>query len=293
MKSHYCPEEKGEVQYDGQCNWCGEKEDGISLNSMAHPVTNSPEPSYQIDPNKLKTIEVDIKMNAYELADFIETGGENIDRKELANMLRQQAEKLNKYKLRNQEQIKRIAELEKENDALKMGFANSGTSDSELAETRALANRKILEINELKERIAELEKQIKESFNKENPVKEVFNSEPVAWFEQDENMKSVWYQADKHDLNAIPLYTTPQKYCPSENNAAYEKGFIEGMAKQRDSSVDKWVNATTPQTKPLSDEEIMDFVDAFGLDMGNVYEFQPKKIVEMIRAIEAKVRGEK
>jgi predicted DCC family thiol-disulfide oxidoreductase YuxK len=26
MKSHYCPEEKGEVQYDGQCNWCGEKE---------------------------------------------------------------------------------------------------------------------------------------------------------------------------------------------------------------------------------------------------------------------------
>jgi 4-hydroxy-L-threonine phosphate dehydrogenase PdxA len=26
MKSHYCPEEKGEVQYEGQCNWCGEKE---------------------------------------------------------------------------------------------------------------------------------------------------------------------------------------------------------------------------------------------------------------------------
>jgi hypothetical protein len=26
LKSHYCPEEKGEVQYDGQCNWCGEKE---------------------------------------------------------------------------------------------------------------------------------------------------------------------------------------------------------------------------------------------------------------------------
>jgi hypothetical protein len=29
-------------------------------------------------------------MNANELADFIETGGENIDRKELATMLRQQ-----------------------------------------------------------------------------------------------------------------------------------------------------------------------------------------------------------
>jgi hypothetical protein len=34
---------------------------------------------------------------------------------------------------------------------------------------------------------------------------------------------------------------TPQKYCPSENNEAYEKGFIDGMAKQRESSVDKWV----------------------------------------------------
>jgi hypothetical protein len=172
-------------------------------------------------------------MNAYELAEYLDYRFTNPSLiNEAANMLRQQEEKLKKYELRNQEQIKRIAELEKQ-------------------------------------------------------------SEPVAWFEQDENMKSVWYQADKHDPNAIPLYTTPQKYCPSENNAAYEKGFIEGMAKQRDSSVDKWVNATTPQTKPLSDEEIMDFVDAFGLDMGNVYEFQPKKIVEMIRAIEAKVRGEK
>lgn len=33
-------------------------------------------------------------MNAYELAEFIETGGENIDRKELANMLRQQADQI-------------------------------------------------------------------------------------------------------------------------------------------------------------------------------------------------------
>ena len=33
-------------------------------------------------------------MNAYELAEFIETGGENIDRKELTNMLRQQADRI-------------------------------------------------------------------------------------------------------------------------------------------------------------------------------------------------------
>jgi hypothetical protein len=33
-------------------------------------------------------------MTAYQLADFIETGGENIHRKELVNMLRQQADRI-------------------------------------------------------------------------------------------------------------------------------------------------------------------------------------------------------
>ena len=36
-----------------------EQQDGISLNSMAHPITNTPEPSYEIDPDKLETIEID------------------------------------------------------------------------------------------------------------------------------------------------------------------------------------------------------------------------------------------
>ena len=37
------------------------------------------------------------------------------------------------------------------------------------------------------------------------------NNEPVAWFEQDPDMKSVWHQADKDASNAIPLYTHPAK----------------------------------------------------------------------------------
>ena len=37
-----------------------EQQAGISLNSMAHPVTNTPEPSYEIDPDKLETIEIDL-----------------------------------------------------------------------------------------------------------------------------------------------------------------------------------------------------------------------------------------
>ena len=37
------------------------------------------------------------------------------------------------------------------------------------------------------------------------------NNEPVAWFEQDPDMKSIWYQADQDSPNAIPLYTHPAK----------------------------------------------------------------------------------
>ena len=52
------------------------------------------------------------------------------------------------------------------------------------------------------------------------------------------------------------LYTAPQKYCPSENNAAYEKGFVEGMAKQTNSSVDRAVNAMTKPWVGLITDEI-------------------------------------
>jgi len=41
-------------------------------------------------------------------------------------------------------------------------------------------------------------------------------NEPVAWFEQDENMKSVWYQCDKNDPSAVPLYTHPAKTLTDE-----------------------------------------------------------------------------
>ena len=75
-------------------------------------------------------------MNANELADALDWVCENhlvgigdADFKATATMLRQQQ-----------------AEIE----ALKMGFANNGTSDSELAEVRALANRQFLKIEALK-----------------------------------------------------------------------------------------------------------------------------------------------
>jgi hypothetical protein len=53
---------------------------------------------------------------------------------------------------------------------------------------------------------------------------------------------------------SIPLYTHPAKYCPSENNEAYEKGFIDGMAKMTESAVHRAVESMA--VKELSDEEI-------------------------------------
>jgi hypothetical protein len=158
MKSHYCPEEKGEVQYDGQCNWCGEKE-----------------------------------MNVYEMADELRAVLFSLGKERPfynhADTLEQQASELDKI----------IPQLVKANGI----------------------------IENLRIRIAELEKQIKELENQ---------GDPVAWIPRGMTL------AKPKDLtNCIPLYTTPQKYCPSDNNKAYEKGFIDGMAKQRDSSVDKWV----------------------------------------------------
>ena len=42
------------------------------------------------------------------------------------------------------------------------------------------------------------------------------NNEPVAWFEQDPDMKSVWYQSDQDNPNAIPLYTHPAELTDEE-----------------------------------------------------------------------------
>ena len=87
--------------------------------------------------------------------------------------------------------------------------------------------------------------------------------EPVAWMvlTQDDKKLMLWGQEKPPIFDApvklIPLYTAPQKYCPSENNAAYEKGFVEGMAKQMHSSVDHAVNAMTKPWVGLTDDEIL------------------------------------
>jgi hypothetical protein len=44
-------------------------------------------------------------------------------------------------------------------------------------------------------------------------------NEPVAWFEQDPDMKSVWYQSEQDNPNAIPLYIHPVKELTDEEIA--------------------------------------------------------------------------
>jgi hypothetical protein len=81
------------------------------------------------------------------------------------------------------------------------------------------------------------------------------------------------------DKIVIPLYTAPQKYCPSENNAAYEKGFVEGMAKQMHSSVDRAVNA---MGKP--------WVGLTGTEINHIFAANVGYPERMCRAIEAKLK---
>jgi flagellar biosynthesis/type III secretory pathway protein FliH len=85
------------------------------------------------------------------------------------------------------------------------------------------------------------------------------NNEPVAWIDPKELDMDVSTSVTKNKQfeSDIPLYVQPQKYCPSENNEAYEKGFIDGMAKQRDSKVQQMVESYTHPVKELTDEEII------------------------------------
>ena len=94
-------------------------------------------------------------------------------------------------------------------------------------------------------------------------IEQAEKQEPVAYKYTDKTNPLVFYFTTHKDSLPNPdvietaLYTAPQKYCPSENNTAYEKGFVEGMAKQTHSSVDRAVNAMTKPWVGLTDEEIV------------------------------------
>ena len=73
---------------------------------------------------------------------------------------------------------------------------------------------------------------------------------PTAWIREDGviafHSKT---EVDSQGFKWFPLYLQPQKYCPSENNDAYEKGFIDGMAKMTESAVHRAVEGMASKAK--------------------------------------------
>ena len=101
-------------------------------------------------------------------------------------------------------------------------------------------------------------------------------SESVAWLFRGhfyDTDPSDWTVHEHPNVPVIPLYTKPQKYCPSENNEAYEKGFIDGMNKQIQSRVQQMVDGYA-KLRELTDEEIMEIYDRdelYNIDEGQMY----------------------
>jgi len=99
---------------------------------------------------------------------------------------------------------------------------------------------------------------------------------PVAWFEQDPDMKSVWYQADKDAPNAIPLYTHPAK----ESKAKDRFSNYESICLQCGTTIYK------PAFKTLTDEQINWFAKAYTDRNGKL------NIIDFARAILRKAQDE-
>ena len=104
------------------------------------------------------------------------------------------------------------------------------------------------------------------------------NNEPVAWMKTlPDGTVYGFGQTKTNDEFDIPLYTNPKKYCPSENNQAYEKGFIDGMAKMTESAVHRAVEGMA--VKELTDEEIAQEWSKFYPDVFHTH------LLEFVRAI--------
>jgi hypothetical protein len=87
------------------------------------------------------------------------------------------------------------------------------------------------------------------------------NNEPVAWFEQDPDMKSIWYQSEQDNPNAIPLYTHPV------SKAKDRFPNYESICLQCGTTIYK------PAFKTLTDEEIVSCIDESEPDTTDMIRF--------------------
>ena len=86
--------------------------------------------------------------------------------------------------------------------------------------------------------------------------------EPVAYINV-QDRKLEWAKLTKWEtptvvkMDKVPLYAAPQTYAPSENNLAYERGYIDGQQKQIELAVHKAVKRVSEREwHELTDREI-------------------------------------
>jgi hypothetical protein len=82
-----------------------------------------------------------------------------------------------------------------------------------------------------------------------------------------------WETPTVAKMDKVPLYAAPQKYAPSENNLAYERGYIDGQQKQIELAVHKAVRRVSERDwHELTDNEIAAIKSKYGFGV-NIFSF--------------------
>jgi hypothetical protein len=106
--------------------------------------------------------------------------------------------------------------------------------------------------------------------------------EPVGWLNPNEKEHDGYAFSFKNvGVFTNPVYAKPQTYAPSENNLAYERGYIDGQQKQIESAVHKAVNAMGKKEWVGLTEDEAQYL--FRLCLGRTYD-------NFWQAIEAKLK---
>jgi len=102
--------------------------------------------------------------------------------------------------------------------------------------------------------------------------------EPVAYINVEERELEwatpiKWETPTVAKMDKVPLYAAPQKYAPSENNLAYERGYIDGQQKQIELAVHKAVKRVSEREwHELTDNEIASIKAKYGFGV-NIFSF--------------------
>jgi hypothetical protein len=118
-----------------------------------------------------------------------------------------------------------------------------------------------------------------QSFAQSARVNGIPEPEPVAYINVEERELEwatpiKWETPTVVKMDKVPLYAAPQKYAPSENNLAYERGYIDGQQKQIELAVHKAVKRVSERDwHELTDSEISFIKSKYGFGV-NIFSFR-------------------